>query len=74
MEAIYLDAKLEEKLSEKKGTKYFVITINLTPTLVKQVFLEPAEVEAIRLYNELNKQLIILFHFYFTFFLFGNYS
>lgn len=55
MDAIYLDAKLEEKLSEKKGTKYFVITINLTPTLVKQVFLEPAEVEAIRLYIELNK-------------------
>lgn len=55
MDAIYLDAKLEEKLSEKKGTKYFVITINLTPSLTKQVFLDPAEVEVIRLFNELNK-------------------
>ena len=54
MEAIYLDAKLEEKHSEKKGTKYFVITINLTPTLTKQVFLDPAEVEAIKLYSQLN--------------------
>lgn len=54
MEAIYLDAKLEEKLSEKKGTKYTVITINLTPTLTKQVFLEPAEIEVIKLYNQQN--------------------
>ena len=54
MEAIYLDAKLEEKFSEKKGTKYFVITINLIFILIKQVFLDPAEVEAIKLYSQLN--------------------
>lgn len=48
MEAIVLDALLEEKVS-KKGTKYFCITISLTDNLTKQVFLEPAEVELIKL-------------------------
>ncbi len=49
MEPIYLDAALEEKTSEKKGTKYYVVTISLTDSVKKQVFLEPAEVELIKL-------------------------
>lgn len=48
MEAIVLDATLEEKTS-KKGSKYICVTINLTDTLTKQVFLEPAEVELVKL-------------------------
>lgn len=49
MEPIYLDAVLEEKTSEKKGTKYYVITVTLTDNVKKQVFLDPAEVELIKL-------------------------
>lgn len=49
MEQIYLDAVLEEKISEKKGTKYYVITVTLTDNVKKQVFLDPAEVELIKL-------------------------
>lgn len=49
MEQIYLDAVLEEKTSEKKGTKYYVITVTLTDNVKKQVFLDPAEVELIKL-------------------------
>lgn len=49
MEPIYLDAVLEEKTSQKKGTKYYVITVTITDNVTKQVFLEPAEVELIKL-------------------------
>lgn len=55
MENIYLDALLEEKTSSKKGTKYYVITISLTDNVKKQVFLEPAEVELIKLVYQNNK-------------------
>lgn len=52
MEPIYLDAVLEEKTSEKKGTKYYVITVILTDNVKKQVFLDPAEVELIKLVHK----------------------
>lgn len=55
MENIYLDALLEEKTSSKKGTKYYVITISLTDNVKKQVFLEPAEVELLKLVYQNNK-------------------
>ena len=48
MEPIVVDAVLEEKLS-KKNKPYYCITISLTDNCVKQVFLEPAEVELIKL-------------------------
>lgn len=55
MEQIHLDALLEEKTSEKKGTKYYVITISLTDNYKKQVFLDPAEVELIKLLYQNNQ-------------------
>ncbi len=54
MEPIILDALLEEKES-KKGTKYFCVTIQLTKTLSKTVFLDPAEVELMKLTYGTNK-------------------
>ena len=51
---ILLNATLTEKES-KKGTKYIVIEVELTPTCKKQVFLEPSEVELIKLYHSMNK-------------------
>lgn len=50
-----LNATLKEKTSEKKGTKYYVVEIQLTPTYVKQVFLEPSDVEIVKLFTELSK-------------------
>lgn len=48
MEDINLKATLEEKVS-KKGDKYYVIAVQLTDNLTKNVFLEPAEVEVLRM-------------------------
>lgn len=50
-----LNATLKEKTSEKKGTKYYVVEIQLTPSYIKQVFLEPSDVEIVKLYTELSK-------------------
>lgn len=55
MKEIILNCALKEKISNKSGKPYFVIDIELTPTLTKQVFLEPAEVEVIKLFHEKNK-------------------
>lgn len=49
MEDICLNATLKEKES-KKGTKYYVIEVQLTPNCKKDVFLEPSEIELIKLY------------------------
>lgn len=49
MEDILLNATLKEKISSKKGTKYVVVEIELTPNLKKDVFLEPAEVEVVKM-------------------------
>lgn len=48
MEDIRLSATLKEKKS-KKGDSYFVVEIQLTDNLTKNVFLEPAEVEVLRM-------------------------
>ena len=45
-----LNATLETKTS-KKGTAYQCVVIKLTDTLEKIVFLEPAEVEILKLVN-----------------------
>lgn len=55
MEAILLNATLEEKDS-KKGAKYYCIEIELTPTCKKQVFLEPSEVELVKLYYSMSRK------------------
>lgn len=52
MKEIILNASLQEKISNKSGKPYFVVEVELTPTLKKQVFLDPAEVEVIKLFNE----------------------
>lgn len=44
-----LKATLETRHSEKSGKDYTVIVIKLTENLEKVVFLEPAELEALRL-------------------------
>lgn len=46
---ILLNSTLKEQES-KKGTKYYVIEIDLTPTCKKTVFLEPSEIELVKLY------------------------
>lgn len=55
MKDILLNAALVEKLS-KKGTSYVCVEIQITPTLSKTVFLEPAEVELVKLYYKRNEQ------------------
>lgn len=54
MMEILLNASLVEKLS-KKGTTYTCVEIQITPTLKKQVFLEPAELELVKLYYKNSK-------------------
>ncbi|MBE6146979.1 MAG: hypothetical protein E7168_01445 [Firmicutes bacterium] len=44
---------LEEKVS-KKGNPYTVLVVHLTPTCSKQVFLEPAELELLKMQKDTN--------------------
>ena len=44
------DCRLEKKVS-KSGKEYYVLVIQLTDTYCKQVFLDNAEVEIIKLSN-----------------------
>ena len=50
-----LNATLEKKVSAKSGKEYFVIEVKLTDTYTKQVFLDSAELELIKL-SYSNKQ------------------
>lgn len=43
-----LNATLEKKVSSKSGKEYYVIEIKLTETYTKQVFLDSAELELIK--------------------------
>lgn len=43
-----LNAKVEKRISEKSGKEYYVVTIKLTPTYEKSVFLDKAEVELLK--------------------------
>lgn len=47
---VSLPCSLETRIS-KKGTEYQVLIIKLTDTLEKQVFLEAAELEILKLKN-----------------------
>lgn len=47
-----LDSKLVEKTSTKTGKNYLVIEIKITDTYVKQVFLDNAELELLKLANK----------------------
>lgn len=55
MNEILLNASLKEKLS-KKGTTYTVVEVELTPNLQKSIFLEPAELEVLRLFYAKDKK------------------
>lgn len=43
-----IQAKLEERISEKSGKPYICLVIKLTPTYEKLVFLDKAEIELIK--------------------------
>jgi len=45
-----IKATLEEKVS-KNGNNYTVVVIHLTDTCKKNVFLEPAEIELLKMHN-----------------------
>lgn len=51
MSEVKLPCSLREQIS-KKGSKYMALTIQLTPTLKKTVFMDPAEVEVVKLYYQ----------------------
>lgn len=51
MDEIVLDATLKEAISEKSGKKYMFVSLQLTPTYSKKVFLEQSEIELVKLYN-----------------------
>lgn len=44
-----IDCTLKEAVSEKSGKPYTYLSIMLTPSLEKKVFLEPSEIECIKL-------------------------
>lgn len=53
MDEIELNATLVKKHSEKKNTDYYVVEIEITENVKKQVFLTPAEIELVKLvYSE----------------------
>lgn len=44
------NATLEERTSKKSGNKYYCLVIKLTDNIEKVVFLEPTELELLKLY------------------------
>ena len=52
---IKVNGVLHEKTS-KNGNTYIALDINLTPSYVKTIFLDPADIEVVKLYLE-NQQL-----------------
>lgn len=50
-----MKATLKEAISEKSGKPYQYISLMLTPTLEKKIFLEPSEIECIKYANNLEK-------------------
>lgn len=50
-----LEAYLETRVSQKKGTVYQVIVIKLSPTYEKTVFLDNADLEILRLAEQIKK-------------------
>lgn len=43
------ECTLKEAISEKSGKSYTYLSIMLTPSLEKKVFLDPAEIELLKL-------------------------
>lgn len=51
METLRVSGVLCEKIS-KKGTTYIALDVNLTPTYVKTFFIDPADVEVVKMWLE----------------------
>ena len=51
-----MTAILEKRHSEKKGRDYYVVVIRLTENCIKEVFLEPAELELLLLQMAQNQK------------------
>lgn len=50
-----LKCTLKEEISQKSGKPYTFLSIMLTPSLEKKVFLEPSEIECLKLsYSQKN--------------------
>lgn len=50
-----LEAYLETRVSQKKGTVYQVISVKLSPTYEKIIFLDNADLEILRLAEQMKK-------------------
>lgn len=50
-----LQCSLKEGISQKSGNKYYYLSIMLNPSYEKKVFLDPADIEIIKLSNPQNK-------------------
>lgn len=50
-----LEAYLETRVSQKKGTVYQVIVVKLSPTYEKTIFLDNADLEILRLAEQIKK-------------------
>lgn len=50
-----LEAYLETRVSQKKGTVYQVISVKLSPTYKKTVFLDNADLEILKLSEQIKK-------------------
>lgn len=49
-----LKCTLKEEISQKSGKPYTFLSIMLTPSLEKKVFLDPSEIECIKLVYQAN--------------------
>lgn len=52
METLRVSGVLCEKISKKSGSNYVALDVNLTPTYVKTFFVEPADVEVVKMWLE----------------------
>lgn len=52
METIKVSGVLCEKISKKSGNAYVALDVYLTPTYVKTFFVEPADVEVVKMWLE----------------------
>ena len=51
MDSVKVSGLIHEKTS-KNGNSYIALDVNLTPTYVKTFFLDPGDVEVLKLYLE----------------------
>lgn len=49
-----LDCRVEERVSQKTGKKYYILIVNITDTYQKVIFLTRPEIELIKLASQLD--------------------